>query len=48
MTEEKYFIKMQLERLKQRKESLIDEFIGACEEINKEIKYYKRQLKEQK
>ena len=46
MTQEKYFIKRQIERLEQRKESLVDEFIGACEEINKEIKYYKKQLKE--
>ena len=48
MTKEKYFIKRQIERLEQRKENLIYEFIGACEEINNEIKYYKKQLKEQK
>lgn len=44
---EKTFIRKQIERLKKRKESLIDEFIGACTEINNEIKEFKRQLKEQ-
>lgn len=27
----------QIEHLKQRKDSLIDNFIGACEEINRQI-----------
>lgn len=47
MTQEKYFIKRRIERLEQRKESLVNVFIGACNEINNEIKELKKQLKEQ-
>ena len=33
-----YEEKKQIEYLQSRKNTLIDEFIGACEEINKQIK----------
>lgn len=43
--QEKHFIQLQIKRLKARKENLIDEFIGRCEEINNEIKEYRTMLK---
>ena len=42
---EKVKINNQINRLRAKKESLIDEFIGRAEEINSEIKYYKELLK---
>lgn len=43
--QEDYFIRLQIKRLNERKEKLVDEFIGACEEINREIKYYKKKIR---
>lgn len=37
----------QIKRLRKKKESLIDRFIGECEAINNEIRYWKgRKFKE--
>lgn len=42
---EKALINRQIEQLRKRRDSLVDEFIGRCDEINVQIKALKK-LKE--
>lgn len=46
--EKRRFIQNRINLLKQRKEALVQQTIGACNEINLEIKELQKQLKEGK
>lgn len=43
---EKKILLKQIKELENRKETLLYEFIGACNEINVEIKLLKKKIKE--
>lgn len=46
--QEKHIILNQIESLQKRKAELVDDLVSRCEEINYQIKYLRKQIKEQK